>query len=231
MEAKAVSPGDWDESRKASKTEVMVEITRRLCQPSRILVVGCGNGIEAGVFARAFGARAVGIDVGDTFGFDYAASAPAELHEMDARKMDFPDGNFDFVYSFHALEHIPGPVKALAEMARVLRPGGHYLIGTPNKDRLLGYVGSARSLREKVRYNLADWRMRLRGRWSNEMGAHAGFSEHELVSLGRNAFGDARVLSDDYYRLLYSAGLVKGLRMSGLKRIAYPCVYIGGRRA
>src|SRR5262249_2807551 len=151
--------------------------------------------------ARAYNVTTIGIDIGATFNFNPAVAAPARLMVMDARRMDFPDDSFDLVYSFHALEHIPGPELALAEMARVLRPGKTYLVGTPNRHRMIGYLGSVASLGNKVRWNLQDMGMRLTGRWKNEVGAHAGFSERELKSLCATAFGDVpNSIADDYYR-------------------------------
>jgi SAM-dependent methyltransferase len=47
-----------------------------------------------------------------------------ELRQMDAANMAFPDGSFDFVYSIVVFQHLPDPGAVLAEMLRVLRPGG-----------------------------------------------------------------------------------------------------------
>ncbi len=52
---------------------------------------------------------------------------PPVIHG-DATRMDFPDGSFDFVYSFDVFEHLPDPARVLDEIARVLRPGGGSLI-------------------------------------------------------------------------------------------------------
>ncbi len=49
----------------------------------------------------------------------------------DLRKV--PDGRYDFVLSCHNLEHIANPLQALAEWARVIRPGGHLLLIVPSK--------------------------------------------------------------------------------------------------
>jgi len=68
-------------------------------------------------------------------------------------------------------------------MRRVLKPGGVYLIGTPNKSRAIGYVGSASPVRERLRWNVADWRARAAGRWSNAADAHAGFTSRELLEM------------------------------------------------
>jgi len=45
------------------------------------------------------------------------------------------DGDFDFVYSSHSLEHSPNPVFALSEYMRVVKPGGHVYTVIPNKER------------------------------------------------------------------------------------------------
>lgn len=196
-----------------------------------ILVVGCGTGQEAGIIARAFKANTIGIDIGTEFDFDHQGSAPARLVSMDARDLRFPDASFDLIYSFHVLEHIPEPERALREMARALRPGGRYLIGTPNKSRLVGYVGSAVPLGTKIHWNLVDLLQRLRGRWTNEAGAHAGFTRRELQTLCGSAFGDIPVsITDDYYRTIYDARLIDVIIRLGLSRLVFPCVYVLGRK-
>jgi ubiquinone/menaquinone biosynthesis C-methylase UbiE len=58
-----------------------------------------------------------------------------DLHEGDAEHLPFPDASFDTVVSELALCSIPRPAAAVAEMARVLRPGGSLL--------LLDHIGSS----------------------------------------------------------------------------------------
>lgn len=50
-----------------------------------------------------------------------------EIHEMDAEKMAFPDGSFDFVWSWGVIHHSSDTGAVLAEVARVLRPGGRFV--------------------------------------------------------------------------------------------------------
>lgn len=50
--------------------------------------------------------------------------ARLEFHAGNAMELIYRDGLFDFVCSFNAFEHISEPPRALAEMARVTRPGG-----------------------------------------------------------------------------------------------------------
>ena len=125
------------------KTEKVAELIKSL-QPGAIrtlLVVGCGDGNEAAVLATMLGAEAVGIDIKNDF--DAEAARRAELRVGDAESLDFGDSSFDLVYSYHALEHIGRPRAALEEMRRVLKPGGGAWIGTPNRSRVVGYIGSA----------------------------------------------------------------------------------------
>lgn len=218
-----------------AKSEASIRvISNALKQPPRnILVVGCGAGHEAGILARAFRAETIGIDIGNQYSFDHEGASPAELKIMDAQKLSFPDASFDLVFSFHALEHISNPRLALTEMARVLRAAGTYFIGTPNKSRLLGYIGAATSLRNKVMWNLADLSKRARGKWSNEAGAHAGFTRDDLLRLCTTAFGEGRNATDAYYRALYAKrhGALDVLVKTGAAALVYPCVYVVGTKA
>jgi len=56
------------------------------------------------------------------------ASDRVALHEGHAGALPWPDGAFDMVTSLEALEFFPRPRRALAEMARVLRPGGTLVV-------------------------------------------------------------------------------------------------------
>jgi len=52
----------------------------------------------------------------------------------DAERLPFPDASFDAVFSVNLVEHVPHPDQLFAEIARVLKPGGHCLVVTPNGD-------------------------------------------------------------------------------------------------
>jgi SAM-dependent methyltransferase len=51
--------------------------------------------------------------------------------KVDICRMPFDDGSFDFVFASHVLEHVPDDEAAIAEVARVLRPGGVALLPVP----------------------------------------------------------------------------------------------------
>lgn len=52
----------------------------------------------------------------------------AELRQMDARELDFPDESFDTVVAMYLVSVVPDPERVVAEMARVCKPGGEVLI-------------------------------------------------------------------------------------------------------
>jgi SAM-dependent methyltransferase len=54
----------------------------------------------------------------------------AEMLEMDARRLKFPDGSFDAVICAFGIFFVPSPETALAEMRRVLKTNGHLMLVT-----------------------------------------------------------------------------------------------------
>jgi hypothetical protein len=56
---------------------------------------------------------------------------PRARHRIDIQAMPFEDASFDFIWCSHVLEHVPDDRKAMAEMKRVLRPGGLAVIQVP----------------------------------------------------------------------------------------------------
>lgn len=196
----------------------------------RLLVVGCGSGIEAAILAQRLDADVTGIDVSDRFNSE--AAAVADLRVGDATRLDFPDRHFDFVYSFHAIEHVDRPGLAISEMARVMKADGGYWIGTPNRSRLFGYLGSkSATLGQKLRWNVNDWRARMKGRFRNELGAHAGFTRQELHELLAAALPSPEDQTLTYYRLIYPSwtATLGLLHRARIDRVAFPCIYFSGR--
>jgi len=109
----------------------------------RLLDLGCGGGRHAFEAARR-GARVVALDrdggeVKDTAGMlaamRQAGEAPAGVLGTavngDALALPFADAVFDRVVAAEVLEHVPADGDALAELARVLRPGGTLAVTVP----------------------------------------------------------------------------------------------------
>jgi ubiquinone/menaquinone biosynthesis C-methylase UbiE len=103
----------------------------------RVLEVGCGRGVAMPALARLLGpARLAGLDLDADLLEEARARADAagiavELVPGDVRHMPFPEGSFDLVVDFGTCYHIAGAAQALAEIARVLGPGGLFVHETP----------------------------------------------------------------------------------------------------
>jgi len=93
----------------------------------RVLDVGTGTGVLAAAVARRFpGARVTGIDPSEAFVAHARESwdPPVTFEVADARSLPFDDDSFDRCVSLFALNFVPDPGRAVAEMRRVTRPGG-----------------------------------------------------------------------------------------------------------
>lgn len=60
-------------------------------------------------------------------------SGPLRAAAADVRALPFRDASFDAIYSMGTIEHFDETEQAVREMARVLKPGGHAIIGVPNR--------------------------------------------------------------------------------------------------
>lgn len=105
---------------------------RRVWQrpPGRLLDVGCGTGDLAAVFARR-GWSAAGIEP-SAAAAQHARAIGVEAVAGTLADAPWADGEFDAIVFNHSLEHIDDPAAALAEAARLLRPGGLLAIAVPN---------------------------------------------------------------------------------------------------
>jgi SAM-dependent methyltransferase len=105
-------------------------VRRYLRSDSMVLDAGAGRGIQFPHDYRATAARVVGVDL------DPAVLGNPGLSEAaiaDLCKLPYADGEFDLVISKYVFEHLDRPQMALRELRRVLKPGGHLLIHTPNR--------------------------------------------------------------------------------------------------
>ncbi len=91
-----------------------------------VLDLGCGVGHS---FALLAPRETVGLDL------DAAALAGQERETVagDMRAIPFADGTFASVLSVQSIEHVPDPERVLAEVVRVLAPGGVAVFVTPNR--------------------------------------------------------------------------------------------------
>jgi 2-polyprenyl-6-hydroxyphenyl methylase / 3-demethylubiquinone-9 3-methyltransferase len=105
----------------------------------QVLDVGCGGGLLAEGMAHR-GARVLGIDLAPE------ALAVARLHAIESGLLveyrqvaveelaESAPAGFDVVTCLEMLEHVPDPSAILAALARVVRPGGHVILSTINRN-------------------------------------------------------------------------------------------------
>ncbi len=197
----------------------------------KVLVAGCGKGFEAAYLQELLGAKVYGVDVDQQF--DLWACDHARLLNYDGESLPFKDNLFDVVYSFHVLEHVKDPDFFLRELHRVLKKDGIVYIGVPNKSRLVGYFGmSDKSFFAKLKQNCKDWKYRLLGKFKNELGAHAGFTEKELENMIRQNFRFIRTVTPMYYDLKWPQmrPLIPFARQMALDKILLPSIYVVGMK-
>ncbi len=75
----------------------------------------------------------------------------------DATRIPFADDSFDAVTMFDVIEHIPDDAGAMAEVFRVLRPGGVVLISTPNERWRFPYYAVMKPLCPSEEQMFAEW--------------------------------------------------------------------------
>jgi len=109
-----------------------------------VLEVGCGMGTHATMLSRA-GANLTTIDLTERavkvtkrrfelFGLS------ANIQQVDCEKLPFPNASFDTVWSWGVIHHSSQTEACLAEITRVLKPGGHIFLMVYYKPSLVYYL-------------------------------------------------------------------------------------------
>jgi 2-polyprenyl-3-methyl-5-hydroxy-6-metoxy-1,4-benzoquinol methylase len=111
-----------------------------------IVEVGCGPGLLSTALAsRGFAVTAVDrvtdmLDAARLHAAEAGVSDRVSTVLGDVHSLEFDDGSFDLVLALGVLPWLHSPSAAMAEMARVLRPGGFLLASADNRAALTGFV-------------------------------------------------------------------------------------------
>ena len=120
-------------------------IDYRSLRGKRVLEVGSGLGAVSATLARQ-GAEVTALDLTWTgasstarrFGLDRTRGA---VVQGEAERLPLADESFDFVWSWGVILHAPNPARAIAEMHRVLRPGGEVCVMVYNRHSFYNWLG------------------------------------------------------------------------------------------
>jgi SAM-dependent methyltransferase len=129
-------PGTADGSLMEAEHLVRYWWATGLAEGRRVLDAGCGVGYGSAMLAGAGAAEVVGIDVaaGAVEAASAAAPANATFAVADVHALPFEDARFDLVVCFEVIEHVERQDEVIAELARVLAPGGVLAVSSPNRD-------------------------------------------------------------------------------------------------
>lgn len=112
-------------------------VVRHGLPPGRGIDIGCGDGRLMAIVLKAAGEHreVVGIDLDpEEIQTATGTGVYAELHVARADQIPEPDGSFDWAFSNSTLEHIAELDGTLAEVARLLRPGGVFVATVPSAE-------------------------------------------------------------------------------------------------
>ncbi len=109
----------------------------------RVLDVGCGTGDTIAQLAGMVAphGRAIGVDASEAMVAEARKRAarsglPTEFRTSDAHRLDFPDSQFDACTAERLFIHLADPAQALAEMVRVVKPGGRIVVRESDLDMI-----------------------------------------------------------------------------------------------
>ena len=112
------------------RTSVVAAVAE--ARPRRILEVGCGWGELAEWLGRDTGAEVVATDLSPHM-VELARGRGVAAEVADVQELPFEDGAFDVAVAAWMLYHVPDLDRGLAELARVLRPGGRLVAVTNSR--------------------------------------------------------------------------------------------------
>lgn len=203
--------------------------------PPRILIAGCGAGHEAVAIQQELNGVVDAVDIEDFVSPELKTHSPVRFGVASVCQLPFQDSAFDAIFYHHVIEHVDDPAGSLAELHRVLAPGGWLFIGTPNRHRLVSSIGAHQqstwdaTFSNKLADNIRDWKDRLTGRFRNELGAHAGFSRKELDRMLAKHFDERHWLTKEYLKFKYASGSAAKLLPIATNRLvcwfAAPAIY------
>ena len=131
-----IKPGGGDTGKPLNARKRLALMHKHMdLRHKRMLDCGCGTG----QFVLALlddGVNIYGIEFEEPKVEQFKRDNPDEAHRVtvgDVQNLAFEDNSFDAVLSNEVLEHVPDDARGLREIFRILRPGGHLFVFSPNR--------------------------------------------------------------------------------------------------
>lgn len=105
----------------------------KICSSGTILDVGCANGSFLQALQKYPQYTLMGVEI-NQFAAEQARKKGLDIRRGNLFDAHLEDNSVDVITMWDVLEHLPSPMKAIAEVHRVLKPGGHAVIKVPNLD-------------------------------------------------------------------------------------------------
>jgi SAM-dependent methyltransferase len=135
---------------------------------ARYLEVGTGAGADALAFAARFDVSVVGADSSSVMIEEARRRGLQDAVVADAHALPFEPESFDGVWADRTFQHLADPVAALAEMVRVVKPGGRIVVVDPDYDTQVVALPDQELARRVLRFR-ADVALR-NGTVAHQMG-------------------------------------------------------------
>jgi len=111
----------------------ILELVRAELPCEAFLDAGCCDGRYLAALAAELPARRAGTDISERILETARTRVDADFRQGNLESLPFEDGAFDLVLCSQVIEHVPVAERAVAELHRVLRPGGTLVISTDNE--------------------------------------------------------------------------------------------------
>jgi SAM-dependent methyltransferase len=161
--------------------EAFKAIDRAMTGDARVLEVGCGTGMMAERINALPGVTLVAVDHSDRL-VELTAARGVDARRADVCYLPFEDDSFDVVYAGWMLYHVRDIDRALAEVRRVLRPGGTFVAVTNGDDSLADLRRAAGGRRMVTTFSSENGEFTLGRRFSDvrrqDLETRAVFADH-----------------------------------------------------
>ncbi len=166
---------------------------RRIAEKGRFLDIGCATGFFLSGIRQNCAWEVYGQEMGKAAASYAREKMGLRVKDVPLEKAHYPKNFFDFIHLNNVLEHVPDPALVMAEVGRILKPGGRLYLAVPN-----GGVD---------RFGYKDYHLRLGARATSMDGHLYFFSPPSLTLLAQKA--GLRI------EKFYSCGLKRALRVLG----------------